>query len=416
MSMGKAKGKNSKKELKKRQLLCVLCGLLLAVLSMFTGSEKILKTDGTGTYLDRPGYGEADTRVELEASGEDGDREMLDIPVKGRVYTREELTSVFTEMMPAVLSTVLGDNVSQSEIRTDLVFPDGLDEWPGVNLTWTNATGGLIRSDGRVENAKIEEAVETEVKLTVSAGGEEIVTNIPLVILPAPERELERPWKDRLYAYLEQIDTESRTSGYLVLPSEFEGKKLNFREPSDYRFLLFPALGLMAAVLLGLRPKEEAKKRQKERRTELLVDYSEIVSKLIVYIGAGLTVRNAWKQLADSYRESKGPKRAVYEEILVTERELENGETESKAYMSFARRCELKCYIRMASLLEQNRKTGDSALLASLELEMEEAFEQRKNVARRLGEEAGTKLMAPLILSLMTVLVIVVIPAVMTMG
>ena len=48
-------------------------------------------------------------------------------------------------------------------------------------------------------------------------------------------------------------------------------------------------------------------------------------------------------------------------------------------------------------------------------LEAADAFEQRKNTARRLGEEAGTKLMLPLMLSLMTVMMIVAIPAMMNL-
>lgn len=408
--------KSSKKERRRNQILCVSCGILLAVVSLLSGKEGILKRNETGAYVERPGYGETDQRIELEVEDEDGNRDILSVPVQGRAYTKDELTSIFTEMMPEVLKSMLGDNEDQLQIRTDLSFPDQLEQWPGVYLQWANTSGGIVHPDGTVDNAELSVSVETNVKLTVSAGGEEIVTNIPIVIQPAPERKKEKPWKERLSVFLEKLDTDSQTKDRLTLPEEFEGIRISFREPADYSFLIFPALGLAAAVLLELRPKEEAKKKRKERETELLVDYSEIVSKLIVYLGAGLTVRNAFRQLAESYKAANGPPRAVYEEILVTNRELENGETESRAYRNFAGRCGLKCYLRMASLLEQNRKTGDSSLLTSLELEMEEAFEQRKNVARRLGEEAGTKLMAPLVISLMTVLVIVVIPAFLTMG
>ena len=71
--------------------------------------------------------------------------------------------------------------------------------------------------------------------------------------------------------------------------------------------------------------------------------------------------------------------------------------------------------MKLISLLEQERKTGDARIRDAMELEVRQAFEQRKNVARRLGEEAGTKLMAPLMLSLITVLLIVAIPAMMTL-
>ena len=53
---------------------------------------------------------------------------------------------------------------------------------------------------------------------------------------------------------------------------------------------------------------------------------------------------------------------------------------------------------------------------AILRTEMEDAFEMRKNLARRMGEEAGTKLLAPLFLMLGIVMVMIMAPAMMTMG
>ena len=46
-----------------------------------------------------------------------------------------------------------------------------------------------------------------------------------------------------------------------------------------------------------------------------------------------------------------------------------------------------------------------------LRLETVQAFEERKARARRLGEEAGTKLLIPMFLMLAVVLVIVIVPA-----
>ena len=108
--------------------------------------------------------------------------------------------------------------------------------------------------------------------------------------------------------------------------------------------------------------------------------------------------------------------RAVYEEMLRTEQDLEKGVPERRAYTEFAHRCGPRCYLKLVSVLDQNLRTGDGRLESALEVEMQEAFEQRKNTARRLGEEAGTKLMAPLILSLITVMIIVAVPAMLTLA
>ena len=47
---------------------------------------------------------------------------------------------------------------------------------------------------------------------------------------------------------------------------------------------------------------------------------------------------------------------------------------------------------------------------------MEEAFEQRKNQALREGQQASTKLMLPLFISFGAVMLIIMAPALMSMG
>ena len=49
-----------------------------------------------------------------------------------------------------------------------------------------------------------------------------------------------------------------------------------------------------------------------------------------------------------------------------------------------------------------------------LQREAQEAFEERKNMAKKLGEEAGTKLMIPLFFMLAVVFMIVTVPAFLT--
>ena len=84
--------------------------------------------------------------------------------------------------------------------------------------------------------------------------------------------------------------------------------------------------------------------------------------------------------------------------------------------MEFGRRCGLQQYMKLSSLLEQNRKNGSKNLRDTLKVEMAEAFEQRKHQARRLGEEAGTKLLLPLFMMLSVVMVVIAVPALMEFG
>ena len=64
-----------------------------------------------------------------------------------------------------------------------------------------------------------------------------------------------------------------------------------------------------------------------------------------------------------------------------------------------------------AMLLSQNLRKGSKGLTDILEREAADAFEDRKKLAKKLGEEAGTKLMIPLFMMLAIVFAIVTVPA-----
>ena len=66
---------------------------------------------------------------------------------------------------------------------------------------------------------------------------------------------------------------------------------------------------------------------------------------------------------------------------------------------------EIKAAAELAEELER------IALL--LEQEAENGMEERKSLARKLGEEAGTKLLLPMMLMLILVVVILMVPAVL---
>ena len=67
--------------------------------------------------------------------------------------------------------------------------------------------------------------------------------------------------------------------------------------------------------------------------------------------------------------------------------------------------------MRLGALLSQNLRKGTKGLNDQLRMESLQSFEERKARARKSGEEAGTKLLLPMFLMLAEVLVIVVVPA-----
>ena len=147
----------------------------------------------------------------------------------------------------------------------------------------------------------------------------------------------------------------------------------------------------------------------------MLLDYPGIVSRLVLYMGAGVTIRNAFRKIAYDYKkqkeEGKGIKRYVYEEMLITCYELDGGVSELSAYENFGKRCKLPQYIKFSNLLSQNLRKGSNNLLTVLRQEAVSAFDERKNLAKKLGEEAGTKLLLPMMLMLGIVMLLIIVPA-----
>ena len=254
--------------------------------------------------------------------------------------------------------------------------------------------------------------VELRVELTDGRYPEQYVLPVRVVPEKTGARDLAL---EGFIRTVEEADRAQRESEWLKLPDTYNGAALQYQEPRESPFPSLAALGFAAAVLLTAKERSDKEKAAKQRENQLLMDYPEVVSKLMIFLGAGMTVRTAWERIAGDYRDMLGSGRRtprhVYEEMYETCCQMSRGVPEGQAYGEFGRRCGLLPYMKLCSLLEQNRKNGSRNVRELLRAEMTEAFELRKHGARRMGEEAGTRLLLPLFLMLGVVMVMVAVPA-----
>lgn len=163
------------------------------------------------------------------------------------------------------------------------------------------------------------------------------------------------------------------------------------------------------------KEEKDIEKQEKFRKEQMLLDYPDVVSKLTLLLGAGISLQRAWEKMIREYvhkREKKqSNKRFVYEEMVFAYREMENGVSIQAALNHFGARCDVPVYLKFSALLAQNIKRGNRGLVESLQRESEEAFEERKAMAKMLGEQASTKLLLPMFLMLFMVLVVIMVPA-----
>lgn len=80
-------------------------------------------------------------------------------------------------------------------------------------------------------------------------------------------------------------------------------------------------------------------------------------------------------------------------------------------YEQLGRRLELPEYYQLLQHISQHIRMGTKDLRNLMEQEMQQALEKRRELAKKKGEEASTKLLFPMILLLVLVMVMIVYPA-----
>ncbi|WP_024348097.1 immunoglobulin-like domain-containing protein [Lacrimispora indolis] len=401
----------------KAQTACAVSGIILyAVLELVFAAGGQTVSEGGG--LKRAGPGKGETTYHVLVSGLDRDngnkKVPVKIPVRERKYGEEEARELFQRIQPELIEQMLGENESLEEVRRDLNLKSSLRDY-GLRIIWESDNPQVIDSFGILHNEDIpEEGNPVWLKARVTDGSNERRYEFLVMVYPPALTQEERAASDFIQ-WISGLDLKQQTEDRLSLPSVYEGKRLTYFLPGETDYRMLPVLGFLLAALLHVKEEFDRKSQAKLREQKLLFDYSEVVSKLVVYIGAGLTVRASWERIVAGYKEAvkqgKRSARPAYEEMMKTAMQLGSGLSEGRAYGEFGRRCGLQAYIKLSALLEQSQKNGSRQLRPALELEMASAFEQRKNLAKKLGEEAGTKLLLPLFMMLGVVMVMIVVPA-----
>lgn len=333
--------------------------------------------------------------------------------------TKEEFQARIPEIMDVLCETIRGENVSLSEVRKDLDLVRELSEF-GISVRWESENPEVISSMGSVnwmdsarsdwddqETLEEAEGIFVYLQAILKHGSMEEVVEIPVTVYP-PEETLE----ERFMKLLDQAAVANPEQEEVILPMEFDGKTLSYRSAGRSQNLILPVLGVVAAVCLMARDRREEGDRKKARERSLMEDYADFVSEFLILMGAGHSAKTAWKKMTLKYQNSNVKEHhPLYEEMQTAMNQMETGIPETRVYAEFGRRCELRCYIKFASLLETSVNTGGKQLRKLLEAEMEEAFQQKIDLTKRKGEEVSSKLLLPMFGILSVVMVLVAAPA-----
>ena len=404
-----------KYEIYKKAGIVLLLSIVMFSAVYVTDNHRQLAQDENGNrILERKGQGEGKKTEKIQM--ETGEwKEKMKVQISEKKYAKEEIGEQLSKAVEELPAQILGENKSLDEVRSDLNL---IMEIPhtGISVSWELDNYEVMNSRGVLKQEKLTEE-GTLVKLTavLRYDEEKMSCEFYAHLFSTPLSKKEGVLK-KISQEVEKADQEQREKDYLILPDQVDGRKLSWKPVKEMRAFGILLLGGVMIVFQFTAEKQKQKEQRKKEIRQMQFDYPQLINKFSLYIGAGMTVRRAWIQIVKEYDKEKHylGERTVYEEMRYTMNELKNGRPESECYEAFGRRCESPVYRKFGMLLSQNLRKGTKGLTNLLQREAQEAFEERKNMAKKLGEEAGTKLMIPLFLMLAVVFVVVTVPAFLT--
>lgn len=371
-----------------------------------------------GKYIERPAYDESEKSVEakilVEEDGEFIEKNII-LHIEPKEYSSKEFYEICEQYRPYIEKTMLHNNSGLDNITSSLTLIKSIPN-TGIHINWTLDRGGVINIDGSINGNKVEseKGDVIDISALLVNGEEQMIYEFTMKVLP-PDKDLEKTVDERIQEVLEEQDEKTKTSEHYELPEKINGDQVCFYEKITDISSGLLLLGVIIGAVVGIGIEQDVYRRLEKRNMEVLIDYPEIVNKFTLLIGAGMTTKGAWNRITSEYtlkrKEHKLRKRYAYEEMILTAKEIENGTSEVKAYERFGRRLKMLPYVKFSTLLAQNIKKGVKGLDSILELEAIDAFEGRKELAKRLGEQASTKLLIPMFIMFCIVLVIIMFPA-----
>lgn len=362
--------------------------------------------------LIRPNYGEGDKEYRLRAVFNNGCSENIIITIPEKKYTEQESIDIFNKYYNSIVKELLGKNLSEDNITDNLNFILGYKNI--INIQWNVKEDKYIDYAGNIKWDNIEDSVETSIEMILSIGE---FSKSYIIVLNINNERGEN--SSRLSENINEfINTYSEYDREIILPQEIDNKPVSFQRKRDKGTLSYFILAFITAIILYIAKHKELKRIIKKRNEELETDYVFIISKITILHNAGMTVLAAWDKIIEDYNKVSANTniRYAYEEMKIARQKIKNGTSETSAYVEFGRKCGLHSYIKLGNLLEQNVRKGTKGLKEILNQELTEAYADRKVKARKKGDEAGTKLLLPMGIMLIISMLMVIIPAFMSIN
>jgi len=174
--------------------------------------------------------------------------------------------------------------------------------------------------------------------------------------------------------------------------------------------LMILVMGTLISLLMSYSLYDKPRSKAAIRRDEIARQFPNVVSKLALLVCSGMIMDRAWNETANS---NEG---ILYTEMRKTSSELSQNIAPEAAFSGFILRCNTKETSKLASAILQNLSKGNSEVGNLLRELAHEAWQERRNLAKRDAEKAKSKLLIPTMLLFISILIMIAVPIAMMLG
>lgn len=154
-----------------------------------------------------------------------------------------------------------------------------------------------------------------------------------------------------------------------------------------------------------------ANKLKKLQRTYNL-EIPDFLDRIALMLDAGLNLWTAFERAVEIKLEN-GP---LYNELRYVLKEINKGVNSLQALENMSSRCNTLAISSFVSIIIQNSKKGAGELTSILRMQSSICRNERKNIARKMGEEATTLMLLPSSLVFFAILIMLVAPAIIQLS
>ena len=330
----------------------------------------------------------------------------VDVKLGVRELTEEEIKEYAGRFEKELPDMILGDNPDLMNVSSGLELKEKYEGYP-FECIWSSSEPELIRAyNGEVFS---DEEGNVTLKVRYSFGELEGSREIKVHVC-RPYRTEEEILSEEIKKVVLESEAEGRNEKEWTLPDSADGKLLRWEYRREDNSMLLGGLFAAVAAMLYIAAEKDLGKTVEKRKQNMRSSYPKVLREMALYVGAGMTVKTAFKRIASDADDSN-EKEYIFDEMKRSCREMEQGIGEGECYERFGNRTGLGEYIKFSALLSQNLKRGNPNFRERLQEEANIAMREKALKAKKSGEEAQTKMLAPMMMMLAVVMVMIMIPA-----